>query len=517
MIMSARRPVWGGRFSTDLAAIGYIAGLKLVLQLAAINGYGYFRDEFYYIACSQNLSFGYVDHPPLAMFLLRGIREIFGDSIFALRIVPALCGFLFVFLTGLIARELGGKKFALVLASAAALAPAGNYFMHFYYSMNALDHLFWLGCIYVLIRIVKTGNSRLWILFGLLAGLGLQNKISILFLGFGLAVGLLLTPARRFLKSKHFWIGGLLAVLVFSPFIVWNINQDWAHIEFMNNAATYKNYAVPAGEFLLGQILYNNPVTFPIWIVGLLYLLFNRTGSEFRLFGWMFIALFLLFMFQHAKDYYLSGVYPILFAAGGVQIERWLNRVRWGGIRTVVVSCVLILAILLAPMALPILPVETYIEFAEKVGISGVQGENHEFGVLPQHFADMFGWEEIVGEVARIYATLPPEEKKDCAVFTRNYGEAGAVDLLGKKYGLPDAISVHNSYYLWGPRGYSGKILLHIGGRYEDLLMYFEEVIEAGRTDCGYCMPYENDLPIYICRRIKVPINEFWTELKNYN
>ena len=514
--MSSRNPASGGKFTSDLAVIGYIAGIKLILQLAAINGYGFFRDEFYYIACSQNPAFGYVDHPPLAMLLLRGIRAVLGDSIFAMRIVPALCGFLFVFMTGLIARELGGKKFAVVLASAAALAPVGNFFMHFYYSMNAWDHLFWLGCVYVLIKIVKTGNNRLWLLFGLLVGLGLQNKISILFLGFGLAVGFLLTPARKHLKSKYLWMGLFMALLIFSPFIIWNMNNDWAHLEFMNNAQTYKNYAVLPGEFLFGQILYNNPVTLPIWVVGILFLLFNREAQKYRFFGWMFLSLFILFMLQHAKDYYLSGAYPIVFAAGGVQFERWLSRVRWGGIKTVLVASVMICVIMFAPMALPILPVETYIDYANKVGVSGVQGENHEFGVLPQHYADMFGWEEIVVEVARVYNTLSPEEQKECAIFARNYGVAGAVDFLGKKHGLPDAISGHNSYYLWGTREYTGEIVIFMGGSHEDLLQYFDEVFEAGRTDCGYCMPYENDQPIFICRGIKGPISEFWLKVKSF-
>ena len=515
--MSSRNPDLEGKLVSDLAVIGYIAGIKLILQLAAINGYGYFRDEFYYVACSQNPAFGYVDHPPLAMLMLRGIRAVLGDSVFSMRIVPALCGFLFVFMTGLIARELGGKKFAVVLASAAALAPVGNFFMHFYFSMNALDHLFWLGCFYVLIKIVKTGNNRLWLLFGLFAGLGLQNKISILFLGFGLALGLLLTSARKHLKSKYLWMGLFLVLLIFSPFILWNMNNDWAHLEFMNNAKMYKNYAVPPGEFLLGQILYNNPLTLPIWIIGLLFLLFNKDGQEYRFFGWMFLSLFILLMLQQAKDYYLSGAYPIVFAAGGVQFERWLNRVRWRGFKTVLVVPVMISAFMFAPMALPILPVDTYIDYAKKIGVSGVQGENHEFGVLPQHYADMFGWEEIVVEVARVYNALSPEEQKVCAIFARNYGVAGAADFLGKKHGLPNAISGHNSYYLWGTREYRGDIVIFIGGTHEDLLQYFDEVFEAGRTDCGYCMPYENDQSIFICRGIKGPISEFLLKMKSFS
>lgn len=514
--MPLRNSLSGGKYSSDLAVIGYIAGIKFVLQVAAINGYGYFRDEFYYIACSQNLSFGYVDHPPLAMLLLKGIRSVLGDSVFALRIFPALCGFFFVLMTGLIARELGGKKFAVVLASAVALAPVGNFFTHVIYSMNALDHMFWLGCVYVLIKIVKTGNNKLWILFGFLAGLGLQNKISILFLGFGLAVGLLLTPARKYLKSKYLWMGLLLALLIFSPFIIWNMNNGWAHLEFMDNAKTFKNYAVSPGEFMLGQVLFNNPITMPIWVVGILFLLFNREGKKYRFFGWMFLSLFILFMLQHAKDYYLAGAYPIVFAAGSVQFERWLNRLRWGWTKTVLFASIMICAIMFAPMALPILQVDTYIDYAKKIGVSRVQGENHEFGILPQRYADMFGWEEMVGEVARVYNTLSLEEQNKCAIFAGNYGEAGAISLLGKKHGLPEAISGHNSYFLWGPGSYKGDIVIFVGGDYDDLVLYFDEVYEAGRTDCAYCMPYENNMPIFICRGLKSNIIDFWPKVKSF-
>ncbi len=205
-----------------------------------------------------------------------------------------------------------------------------------------------------------------------------------------------------------------------------------------------------------------------------------------------------------------------MFAAGGVQLERWLRRFRWGWIKTVLIVSVMICTFIFAPMALPILQVETYIDYAKKIGVLRIQGEYHEFGILPQRYADMFGWEEMVGEVARIYNTLSLEEQNKCAIFAGNYGEAGAVDFLGKKHGLPDAISSHNSYYLWGPSEYIGDIVIFIGGSQEDLLQYFDEVFEAGRTDCGYCMPYENDQPIFICRGIKGPISEFWLKVKSF-
>ncbi len=505
------------KLTSDIAILGYIAGLKLALQLVAIQGYGTFRDEFYYIACSENLDFGYVDQPPLAMFVLRFIRLLFGDSVLAIRIVPALSGFLFVFLTGLIARELGGKKYAVFFASLAALAPIGNFFSHTIYSMNCLDHLFWLACFYIIIKIIKTGNSRLWLLFGLVVGLGLLNKISVLFLGFGIVVGLCLTGERKHLKNKNIWFGFVVSLLLFLPYVLWNMAHDWAHLEFIRNAKAFKMYAVSPLEFIGGQILYNNPATLLVWLAGLWFFFFNKSGRKYHLFGWMFLSIFMIFMLQAAKDYYLSGAYPILFAAGAVQLESFFSRKKWRWLKVAAPVVVLMTTLVFAPMALPILPVNSFIKYANFLGIEGVKGEKHDLGTLPQHYADMHGWEEIVSQVAEVYRMLSPEEKAECAISAQNYGEAGAIDFLGKKYGLPKAISGHNNYYLWGPRGYSGDVMIIIGGNKERCQEVFEEVVEAGRTLCTYCMPYENDLPIFICRKIKQPLKDIWPNVKHYN
>jgi len=510
--MKKAKQVW----LSDYMIMGYFALLSLVLHLLAIEGYGYFRDEFYYIACSDHPDFGYVDQPPFSILILKLVRLILGDSRIAIRLLPVLGAAIFIFLTGLMVRELGGKKFAIALASASAFAVTGNFFLFNYYSMNFLDLLFWQVIIIIILRIIKTGNSKYWLLFGVVVGLGLQNKISILFLGFGLAVGLLLTKERKYLKDKYLWFGAAIAGLLFLPYILWNMTHGWATLEFMHNAKVYKMANVSPLEFFFNQVLYNNPLTMVIWLSGLWYFFFNREGKTYRIFGWMYLAIYILFTIQQAKDYYLAPAYPILFAGGAVMFENWLMQRKWLWLKPLLLSLIVIFALILCPIALPILPVEKTVKVAKSFGLTNHAGEKHEVGLLPQHFADMYGWEEIVSKVAEVYNTLSPTEKNECAIYANNYGVTGAINFFGNKFHLPPAFSGHNNYFFWPPKKQTFNVLVIVGGRKEDHERSFREVAEMGRTRCQYCMPYENNNPIYICRGIKRPIEEIWPSVKNF-
>lgn len=504
---------------SDYMIMGTFAIPALILHLIAIKGYGYFRDELYYLACANHLDFGYVDQPPLSLVLLKAIRIVLGDSLVALRILPVLGAALFILLTGLMARELGGKKFAIALSCTAAFAPLGNFFIFNFYSMNFLDLLFWAALILIVLRIVKTGNRhpKYWLLFGLIAGLGLQNKISILFIGFGLAVGIVLSKERKHLKSKYLWFGVGIAALLFLPYIIWNMSHGWPTLEFIENASQYKNVPVNPLQFLLGQVLYNNPIAILVWLPGLWYFFFNKEGKTYRLFGWMYLAIYILFTLQHAKDYYLTGIYPILFAGGAVLLESRFEKLRWNWPKPVLILIIISTSLFLCPITLPILPAETTAAFVKSLGLSGYAQERQRIGPLPQHFADMHGWEEMVEKVARAYDTLSPEEKKSCIIYGRNYGEAGAVDFFGKKYGLPPAFSGHNSYFFWPPqKGYKANVIIIIGGSKEDHEKNLDSVTEVDRTACPYCMPYENNRPIYIGRGFKHSLEEIWPSVKDF-
>lgn len=508
---------------SDYAIISYIALLNFAMHLIAIKGFGYFRDELYYIACSNHLDLGYVDQPPLSILLLKLVRLVFGDSLIAIRILPVLGSAFIVFFTGLIAKELGGKKFALILASIAAFAPIGNFFFFSIYSMNFLDFLFWQSAIYTVIKIIKTDNPKYWLLFGLIVGLGLENKISVLFLCCGIVTGILLTKKRKFLKSKYLWLGVAISGLLFLPYVLWNTTHDWATLEFMHNAKTLKMADVSPLGFLTGQILYNNPPTLIIWLAGLIFFFFNKEGKKYSLFGWMFLSIYILFTLQEAKDYYLAPAYPILFAGGAVQFERWLRKKNWNWLKPLMVVSILVPTLILCPMTLPIFPVEKTVSYIQSLGIESSPGERHEMGVLPQHFADMHGWEDMVATVAQTYRKLPKEDQSQCIIFVRNYGEAGAIDFFGKKYDLPKATCSHNNYWLWGPpKDKTIDVAIIFGtsrnlkSSYEDLTTYFGEVKHAATFQCTYCMPYENNRPIFICRGFNVTIQDIWESQKHY-
>ncbi len=497
-----------------VVALGLVATASLTLHLLALRGYGFFRDEFYFLACSDHLAFGYVDQPPLSAVWLAGIRLLLGDSFLAVRLLPILAGAAVIFVAGMIARGLGGGLFGQLLAGLCILVGPVFLFTFHFYSMNPFDILLWSLLALVVIRIIRTEDQRLWLLFGLIAGLGLMTKISMGFFGFGLFVGLLLTRHRNQLWSGWFWAGGAIAGLIFIPHIAWQMHHDWPTLEFMANAQKLKMLALSPVSFVGQLVLEVNPFTLPVWLAGLFLFILDREGRRFRLFGWAFLTILAVFLVQAAKPYYLSPIFPLLLAAGGVQLERALGRVR--ALKPVLALFLVLGGSLLAPLALPILKPESLIRYSRFLGIAPSSGERHELGPLPQHFADMFGWEEMVAGVSRVYRSLPEAERRRCAIFGRNYGEAGAIDFLGDNHGLPNAISGHNNYWLWGFDGYTGDVMIVIGGQEADLRRYFNSVTPAGLVSNPYSMPYENNLTIWVARGSKKPLREVWPGLKSF-
>lgn len=494
-----------GRWIVGLIALAYTA-----LHLALIGRYGWFRDEFYYIACGEHLDWGYVDHPPFIALVARLTRALFGDSILAARLPSVLAGAAVILLAGRLARELGGGRFAQALAALCAVVGPVYLFVFHVLSMNSFDVLFWTLGAFVVVRILNTGNPKLWLLFGLVCGLGLENKHSLLFFGFGVFVGLLLTPERRQLRQPWIWIGGALAAALFLPHVLWQIQHGWPTAEFIRNATAHKNIALSPLAFFAEQIKQMHPFTFPIWLAGLIWLF---RSSKYRALGWVYVAAFLVLITQSSKAYYLAPAYPPLFAAGAVAFEAWIRR---PVLRAVLAVLIVAGGAITAPLTLPILSEEGFVRYAQALGIPLGAAERHDLGVLPQHYADMHGWEEMVAEVARVHGTLPPEDKAKAGIYVQNYGEAGAVDLLGRKYGLPKAMSGHNNYFLWGPQG-SGEVLIIIGGDPEDHRQTFQDVRQAGEIRCGYCMPYENNQPVWIARGLKAPVAEIWPMTKHYD
>lgn len=506
-----------GRWDDALVVAACFALVKLLVHLLTANGYGYFRDELYFIACGEHLDWGYVDHAPMVGWAARLSRTLFGESLLGLRLLPAVAGALKVLLTGLLARELGGRGFAVALACLCVLV-GGHLVLDGFFSMNAFESLIWTACAYVIVLAVKRGEPRYWLAFGVLAGLGLLNKHSMLFFGFGVFAGLLLTPARDFFKSRWLWMGGALAFVIFVPNLVWEYRHDWATLELLSNVrATGKNVELSPLEFIAQQVVILHPFTLPVWLAGLWYFLFDKEGRRYRVLGVAYVMVLLVLLALKGKNYYLLPIYPMLFAGGGVWFEKMLSarrRLRW--LKFAYPALLVVGGALLAPLAIPILPVETFIRYQNALGFEPPKTEVGHRGPLPQHFGDRFGWPEMVAEVARVYHALPPEERAVAGIYASNYGEAGAIDLFGPRHGLPKAVSPHQNYFLWGPRDVTGEVLILLQSKRVDAERHCRSIEEATTLNHPYAMAEEH-YTILVCRGLKRPLRELWPDLKHWN
>ena len=507
------------RQSRSLLWVYVIAIVYFALHLLTSTRYGYFRDALYYLACSEHLAFGYVDQPPFIPVLGWIARHTLGTSLPALLFWPALAGALRIILTAAFARELGAGRFGTLLAAALAATPGVWWVVDHQFAMNSLEPLFWGGLAFVVLRLINTANPKLWLAFGAIAGVGLLNKYSIVIFAAALIAGLLLTRQRRLLFTPWIIIGGAIALLIFSPNLIWNIQHHWPFLELMRNIrATGKDVILSPGMYLVQQVLMLNPASFPFWFGGLLFYFFSRDDKSYRNFGWTFVITILIFMITHGKDYYSAPAYVILFAAGGLATERLIAvRPKW---RTVLrPACFIWLAlgvVPLLPLVLPVLPIETFLRYQSQLPFEVPKTERSFVGeTLPQYYADEFPWPGLVAATARVYHSLTPEEQQRAAIFGSNYGQAAAIDFFGPQYGLPKAISGHQNYFLWGPRQYTGDIVILLGSTEREAREQFESVTVAATLDSPYAYRYENR-PILLCRGLKWNLQSGWSKVKNW-
>jgi hypothetical protein len=497
-------------FTGGLMVLLGVALLHFLLHILAGPGYGMFRDEFYYIECARHLDWGYVDHPPFSIAVLAGSIAVFGDSVQAIRLIPALLGVLLIVLVWFMTGDLGGGLAAKTIAAMAAAVAPELLGLTGFYSMNAFDVLFWAMGYAVLIQILKTGDEKLWLWLGAVAGIGLLNKISMLFFLFSLVVSLLLTAGLKRFRNKMIWIGGAIALMLFLPYVLWQIPKHWPTLQFMANAQKYKIADLSPPSFIMSSVLSMHPLNVLIWLPGLGFLLFAPRMRTYRILGFVFLITLAVLLIQKSKPYYLASAYSVLFAAGGVSVE-WMTRNRrlhW--LRFAAVILLIVGGAATVPFAVPVLPVNRFIAYQKAAGIHPAHEENNRLGELPQFYADCFGWENMARTVSGVYRNLTPEQKADCAVFGRNYGEAGAVNYFRSKYELPQAISEHNNCYFWGPGKATGRTIIAIGINPEEWKKEYESVTLAGTVVSPYAMPYETNLPVYVCLGLKIPIQRAW-------
>jgi Dolichyl-phosphate-mannose-protein mannosyltransferase len=505
------------RSSAEPILIILFSAVALLVHLLTSWRYGYFRDELYYIACARHLAFGYVDQPPLSILLLRLSEVLLGNSLFAIRLLPTLAGAATVAITGLMARELGGRIWAIALGCAGSLCALFNLAVANFFSMNAFEPLLWMGCIYLLIRIINGGSPKLWLWVGVLLGLGLENKHSTVFLAAGIFVALLFTPERRHFSGKWIWLGGFIAFAIALPNLIWQGQHHWPTYELLNNIAhSNKNVALNPAQFIVHQVVFLNPGTLPLWLAGLFWVFGSRDGRRYQALGIIYLVILAEFIVLHGKSYYLAPAYPMLFAAGAVAVEGvFAKRLKW--LKPGLLVLVLGTGALFAPLAVPVLPPAKLIAYMRAIHLEPPRTETSHTAVLPQVFADQFGWEEMVGSVAHVYHHLRPEDRKRAAIFCQNYGEAGAIDFFGPKFGLPPAISGHQNYFFWGPRGWTGEVALVLDTSGEDEREQFASVEDLGQVlSSPWAMPFERRMHIYLCRDLKVSVREFWPRVKKW-
>lgn len=507
-----------------MAIAWVITAVVFLLHLYFNNRYGYFRDEFNYMACGDRLQWGYVDQPPLVPFIVRLCREVFGDSLRSIRLMPALASAFLVAQTALFARELGGRRYALVLtAIAVALAPqySSNGSL---LGTNCLEPVFWLGTAWFSLLAIRREKPQHWVWAGVMLGLGMENKYSIFLLGVGIVVGLLLTPQRRQMMSKWFWLGVLASFVIFLPNLIWNIRNHWPFLELIRNIrAEHRDVVLGPFAFFFSQLMETNFATAIIWLVGVCALLLAPRFKPCRFLGWSFLFCYLAMFFQHAKSYYLAPIYPMLIASGAVALESWFNQGQTPGRTRVWLQHALAWTVLgsglyTIPITIPMLSPDAFIVYArDYLPFKLPMNEHsHARAALPQWYADQFGFKEIADAAEVAWNRIPASERADCAIFAQDYGQAGAVDFFGRARGLPAALSGDRTYYLWGPRGYSGNCAIVLDDRHENLEKLFEKVEYVGSSvENRYAL--ERPVAVFICKGKKFgSLQEIWPKVKRW-
>ncbi len=499
----------------DTVMVGALGCVASLAHLAVAGRYGYFRDELYYLAAGHHLQLAYVDFPVLIAAMAWVLEHLGADSLTAIHVLPALADGALVVTTGLIARELGGHRWAQALAATASLVCLTFLATGSIFSMDIWDELWWTVIAYLVVRLIVRDRPRLWLLVGLVAGIGLLTKLTILFFLAALAVGILVSPARATLRTRWPWVGAGVAVLFLAPTVAWEVQHGWATLAYWHAYAGTLATRSPLG-FAIQQAYTMNPLTVPLWLTGTVALVTGRAGRGLQCLGVAFVILFVGLSVIPTKSYYLAPAYPMLFAAGAVRLAAALAQGRRRWLRPGLLGALLASGLVLAPIAMPIVPPATYARLYGFLGTDGgAQLQRGDAAVLPQWLADRFGWRHLTRVVVAVDRRLPASQRRQACVFAANYGEAAALDRYGPAQGLPPAISGSNSFYFWGPGGCRGRTVILVGVSRGTAARAFRRVVPAAVSRCRFCMPQEDGVPILVARGAVLPMARLWPRTKS--
>ncbi|HET8655185.1 MAG TPA: glycosyltransferase family 39 protein [Longimicrobiaceae bacterium] len=521
-------PLSTARPRLAVGAVFALAGAVLLAHLLtnALTPYGVHRDEFLYMAMGRHLRLFRMDFPPLIALLAEASRA-FGDSLVVVRSTPALAGAALVVLAALVARELGGGRYAQALAGlAVATGPLylrpGNLFQPVVF-----DQLWWTLGLLALAHLGREGfpgGSRWWLVLGVAGGLGLLTKFSILLFGAAVLAALVIAPQRRALLTRGPWLAVALALVLGGPSIVGQMRLGWPVAGQMHDLEGAQLQHVTYSGFFAGQVMMLGPAV-ALAALGLAALLVARAYRPFRVVGWAAAGSFLLLLALHGKPYYAGPIYPALFGAGAATLAAWTTRIRAAGhaagagfARGGAMLVVAAFGAVTLPLGLPIVPPGAMARYAAALGVSAATRTNRGTALpLPQDYADMLGWQEQVAAVASAYHSLPVAEREAAVIVADNYGEAGAIDFYGPRLGLPPAVAPVGSYWFFGPGDKPGEVIVKVGGSRDDLAPYCRSIALAGRVNARWVVPEERDLSIWICRHPYRTLQAIWPSFAGRN
>ncbi len=478
---------------------------KFIIQFLGNLNYGFHRDELLHLSVSEHFDWGYFEFPPFIAFIGKLSFLLFDYSLLGTRLFPTLAGVLILYLCCLIAKELGGKSKAILLAGISILAFIPFYRNHTLFQPVAFDQLFWTFGFYLVVKYFNSENKRDLLLLGLIAGLGLLNKYTMFVWGFGLAMGLIFYNKGSLYKSKWLYISGLIAFLIFLPNLIWQIQHGIPFFDHMKELNSSQLSEQGPWDFILGQL--EIIPTLGISLIGLGALFLNKSLKKYQSLGIAFIVILVTMWILKAKAYYFFAAYPIVFAAGAVQVEQWLYR--WPKWNYAVAASMFLPAIYFIPQMTPILPIQTFTEF---YGVEQTDGKYQ----LSGDYADMFGWVEQVVLVDSVYRSLPKETQKNTVLWAENYGEAGALKILGDSYNLPNPISRHGSFWYWGYGNPDAEYWISLGNEKESVEYVFNQCELIKTITHPYAIDEENGIPLYVCSDPKLDIHQWWASYEEY-
>ncbi len=492
------------------------ATVKFALHMYIAPGYGFFFDELYTIALSRHLAFGYVDLPPLVPALVAISRWLLGGSLFAVHIVPALAGSFTLVFACLITKEFGGKTFAVVLTALGFIAVPGWLMVDSIFCYDSIDQLILAAFLFYLIRLLRTGSKRLWIVLGLIAGLACMAKLTIIFLGPGFLIAILASKYRKDLITPWPWLGAALCMVLVSPYLIWQFTNHWPTLEYWMNYGSQRVYQASLQQYIVNVSMYISPILLPFWFIGL-YRIFRRLDdANYGVLGLMLLVTFVLMFILHATARMVIELFIPLLAAGSVYIEEIISGLRWGKwVKAATAFYLMVVGVINISFSLPVISMDLLPGIIRPFQYlyEPLREFNNGSNNPPIFLYGRVGWDDLTREVANVYNALPPEDRAVAGIYTDFYATAGAIDQFGPLYGLPHAVSGSLTYYLWGP-GYSWDVMIIVTNRTNTLSVFFNSCEQKAVLQHEYAGLVH--FTIFVCRKPTVPTNTIWNSVKSF-